>query len=279
MDQHTAKNLHAQNKLTTRKPKEPQFPWYDSLWLSSYVIVKDFIQENYPQKLLEFVSAFEILRTNPAFEVKEINELFTEEQQIGIRNLIPALDKNSIKKHELFNFGRTVLQDHDYLTKLQHSITDKISELVGEQVEPCYNILSLYNNFAVLRPHMDAPFAKWTVDYCVEQSSDWPIYISNVRPWPEEWNEKEGTDWVVDIKNDPDNLFTSFELRDGKAIIFGGSSQWHYRERIEQKQKINFCHLVFFHFIPKGSASLTKPKKWAEIFGIPELADLVLDEA
>ena len=48
MDQHIAKDVQTPKKLTMRKPKEPQFPWYDSLWLSSYVIVKDFIRENYP---------------------------------------------------------------------------------------------------------------------------------------------------------------------------------------------------------------------------------------
>ena len=279
MDQGNTESLNPRKGVTRRKPKEEQFPWYDSLWLSSYVIVKEFIQEQYPQKLAGFVGAFEIFRTNPGFVVKEIQELFTEEQHTRMRNVIQELKKNEIEKHEIFISGRTLIHDHEFLNSLQNLITEKVSEMAGEPVEPCYNFLSLYNNLGVLRPHMDAPSAKWTVDYCIEQSAEWPIYISKVRPWPDEWGAADDADWETVIKNDPENNFTSFELREGQAILFSGSSQWHYRERIEQKQKINFCHLVFFHFIPKGSAQLADPRQWAKLFNIPELADIILDEA
>ena len=58
--------------------------------------------------------------------------------------------------------------------------------------------------------------------------------------------------------------------------MFGGSSQWHYRERIPRPHKDNFCHLVFLHFVPAGAGHLTHASKWAEHFGLPELANLIV---
>jgi hypothetical protein len=148
--------------------------------------------------------------------------------------------------------------------------------LCGEPVEPCYNFLSLYNNLGVCAVHMDAPSAKWTLDYCIEQSAPWPIYLSQVRPWPEAWQCEEGADWEALIKSDSQNRFRSYELREGHAIVFAGSSQWHYRERIPRQSKNNFCHLLFFHFVPSGAQHLTRVTRWAEHFGIPELAQVVV---
>ncbi|MCY7281380.1 MAG: hypothetical protein LH610_10890 [Sphingomonas bacterium] len=59
--------------------------------------------------------------------------------------------------------------------------------------------------------------------------------------------------------------------------MFGGSSQWHYRDRIAQRTPTNFCHLVFFHCVPEGAQHLTEPHHWAEHFGIPALADVIIE--
>jgi hypothetical protein len=240
------------------------------------MLAKEFIEQHHPQKLSEFVGAFEILRTDPGFRVKKLPDLFHGNQRQVMHDLIQGLKKAEIEKHEIFRFGRTVFHNHEFFNSLQKSITDQISDAVNESVEPCYNFLSLYNNLGVCRAHLDAPSAKWTVDYCIEQSAQWPIHLSRVRPWPEDWTH-DGNDWELAVKNDPANQFTSFELQEGQAIVFGGSSQWHYRDRIEQKSKLNFCHLVFFHFIPRGTRDLTKPAKWADLFGIPELSDIIGD--
>ncbi|OAI53613.1 hypothetical protein AYO47_04470 [Planctomyces sp. SCGC AG-212-M04] len=178
----------------------------------------------------------------------------------------------------MLRFGRYVVHDHEFFNTLQQSITDIVSETVNEAVEPSYNFLSLYNNLGVLRPHLDAPGSKWTVDYCIEQSAQWPIYISQVRPWPED-TAYDPSNWEATVKGDPEIRFTPYELQEGEAIVFAGRSQWHYRERIEQKTDTNFCHLIFFHFIPRGSKKLTRLEKWAELFGIPELNDVIVEAA
>ncbi len=221
----------------------------------------------------EFVSAFDVFRTRPDFEVKHLPRLFDDEIIAELKNIINKLEFGDKTIGELRSFGRFVEWNLPYVTDLQKQITDLVGEHVGEPVEPCYNFLSLYKELGVCKVHMDAPFAKWTVDLCIEQSATWPIYFSNIVPWPENWKDP-GAGWEDEIKNDPANKFAAFEMQAGEAIIFSGSSQWHYRNAIERAQDTNFCHLLFFHFIPAGTSALTKPANWKDIFDIPDLAGL-----
>ena len=249
-------------------------PWYDSIWLNSFVKAKEYIRINHPQRLEEFCRSFDRLKTRPDFDVCSFQGLFPEETRARLKELVCELKNADLEKHELLRFGRMVVHDHPVLTQLQNSITRRVAEAVGEEVEPMYNFLSLYNNLGVCRVHMDAPSAKWTLDYCIEQSSEWPIHFSQVVPWPEDW-EYQGDDWESVIKSDPKNRFTSFTLQEGNAILFGGSSQWHYRDRIQRVTASNFCNLAFFHFIPAGTRNLVSPSKWAAHFGMPELQEVV----
>ena len=53
-------------------------------------------------------------------------------------------------------------------------------------------------------------------------------------------------------------------------------ASWWACERIPRPSKDNFCHLVFLHFVPAGAGHLTHASKWAEHFGLPELANLIV---
>jgi hypothetical protein len=245
------------------------FPWYDSGWLSNYVRAKQLIQTEYPDKYADFVNKFQPLRTNLDFQTIKIDRLFDRAIIIEIQNLITKLQQAEIEQHEIFRFGRLVVHDLDYFNQLQAKITPLVSELVGEPVEPSYNFLSLYNNLGVCRVHMDAPYAKYTLDACIEQSHPWPIYFSQVQAWPENFEHRD--DWERAILTDPHNTFTEWELSAGEAVIFSGSSQWHYRQRIPQQLERNFCHLIFFHFMPCGMSGTIDPDNWAKIFDLPEL--------
>ena len=252
---------------------EQIFPWYDSDWLSAYVRAKRLIQSDYPHKYSEFVDTLQPLRTRLDFQTIAIDDLFDRETFGRIEESIAQLTPAEIEQHELFKFGRFVVHDYEYFTQLHQRIAPVVSELVGELVEPSYNFLSLYNNLGICRVHMDAPYAKYTLDVCINQSHPWPIYFSQVQEWPEQFVDR--SDWEQAIVMDRANIFTAMDLSPRQAVIFSGSSQWHHRQRIPQQSVNNFCHLLFFHFIPHGMADTIVPSNWATLFDIPALAKVV----
>jgi len=249
------------------------YPWYDSQWLNSYVQAKKLIKQHYPALLEEFIQTMDVFKTRPDFQVKKLSNILDEVTLQEIKELTENLLTDELEKQELFKFGRLVEHDHPYFNKMQKTFTELVSEIVQEPVEPYYNFLSLYNNLGVCEVHMDALSAKWSLDICIDQSEPWPIYLSQVLPWPENLNNI-GNNWESQIINDTGNNFSEYNLKPGEGIVFAGSSQWHYRDRIIQKRKTNYCHLIFFHFIPKGTRDIVDPSKWAGLFGVPELQQL-----
>ena len=250
------------------------YPWYDAGWLKSYMKAKRIISEHYPEKLEEFIGMTDILKTRQDFEAKKLDSLFSDKVLRECKELIVELTTNELEKQELLRMGRLVVHDHPYFTQMQKTFVDMVSEIAQEPVEPYYNFLSLYNNLGNLEVHMDAPYAKWTLDVCIDQSDIWPIYFSQVEPWPEDFDYTED-DWETYIKEDKTHRFSRYDLNIGDGVVFAGSAQWHYRNRIIQLRKNNrennYCHLIFFHFIPKGTKEIIMPSKWAKLLDIPEL--------
>ena len=250
------------------------FPWYDSIWLRKYVAAKKLLEHVRPDMLPEFVNSFDRLRTRPDFVVRKIDGVFNDQIMQQIRETIKGLPPEALENHEAANFGRLVVHDHPFFNDLQETLLPLVSELASEVVEPSYNFLSLYSQFGVCHPHIDSPQAKWTFDLCIDQSQAWPIHFSQVVPWPEDFsNPKE--DWQANIKGSSSLQFTSYSLQPNEAVLFSGSSQWHYRDSLSNVGKGDFCTLLFFHFIPDGMGDLVRPKMWPEIFGIPELEAVV----
>lgn len=247
-----------------------QLPWYDSQWLSCYHQAKHIVELYYPDRLKEFEQSFDILRTDLDFTARKTPSQLSKNQISEFRQLIKEIPSEQLERHELLNFGRFVVHNHPVFNQLQLELVDQISAFAGQAVEPSYNFLALYNNLGYCQPHMDAPNAKWTLDICLEQSQIWPIYFSQIQPWPEGFETGEQP-WQKSILDNPDNRFTEYSMVEGEALFFSGSSQWHYRPRIAQKARQNFCNLLFLHYIPKGTGELVNPNLWAELFSMPEL--------
>lgn len=248
-------------------------PWYDSPWLQAYLKAKAIISEIRPDALKEFESAMAVFRAPGQFQTKHLSDVLTADELSSVIAIIAGLQQEELEKHELMGFGRMVVHDHPEFTRLQHTFTDRVSELAGEELEVSYNFLSLYNNLGVCQPHMDAPSAKWTLDICLDQSEPWPISFSQVVPWPEDFRLVQD-DWRQQIVADPALEFSTHAPEVNEAILFTGANQWHYRDRISRGQAQNYCHLLFFHYIPKGSRDLLEPENWAKLFNIPELHSL-----
>jgi hypothetical protein len=259
----------------SRPPRSQRYPWYDSVWLSRFDRAKDIIRSVKPGALAAFVDAFRVFRTRPDFQVRLLEQPFDADTLREIRRAAASLRPTDLQLHEARTFGRFVVHDHPFFTELQQRTVPLVSEVVGEPVELSYNFLSLYTPKGVCPPHLDAPRAKWTLDLCVNQNAPWPIYFSQVQPWPEAetWPE-EG--WEEKVKQTPSLHFTPYALQPGQAVVFSGSSQWHYRDAMPAASGRLFCELLFLHFIPRGTSELVRPEAWARLFGIPELGQVAL---
>jgi len=240
------------------------FPWYDSEWLTAYVAAREYIEKNHPDRLGDFNRALEPFKTSSRFETKKLGIVFSQEELESLRALVR--EATARENHELSTFGRFVLRDLPFLSRLQESLLERVSLEVGEQVEPAYNFLSMYRERGICPLHMDAPLSKWTLDVCLDQSEQWPIYIGQVEPWPTE--RKFSSLWQEQVRAETN--FQPFFLKPGEGIIFSGSSQWHYRDPIPQALG-GFCDLVFFHFVPKGTKELALPVNWSREFALPNL--------
>jgi hypothetical protein len=250
-----------------------ELKWYDSRWLETYLAAKEIVRQTAPAKFAEFEERLSIFRTSPSFKYMKLDDFFNEKFREEIKSTIRSIPKEKFEIHELQNFGRFVVHDFAPFTNLQNDLTDRVSELVGEPVEASYNFLSMYTKMGKCEPHLDAPSAKYTLDVCIDQSEPWPIHFSQITPWPDEKGSL-GRNWQSEIKSHAGLNFKAETLMPGDAILFSGSSQWHYRDPLPAKGSNSFCDLLFFHFMPRGCAEIIQPRNWAAMFNIPELSSL-----
>lgn len=260
-----------------RPSRSRLYPWYDSVWLEKYTTAKAIIKKVKPEALNAFEAAFSVFQTRPDFQVTVLDRVFDDETLVAMRQVVKSLKPTDFELHEVRQFKRFVVHDHPLFTQLQEQIVSLVSEAVGEAVETNYNFLSLYSGMGVCPLHMDAPEAKWTLDLCLSQSEAWPIHFSQVQRWPEIDADAESpawasSDWQEELKQSPALNFSSHTMHPGQAVLFSGSSQWHYRNAMPSGNANSFCDLLFFHFIPRGTASLLVSENWAQLFNIPELA-------
>lgn len=263
--------------MKTRPLNSRLYPWYDSVWLEHYTRAKQTIRDVKPTALDAFEEAMLPLRTHPEFRVKVLDRVLDGASLEKIRQIVKALRPMELELHEAQQFKRFIVHDHPYFTELQQQLTALMSDAVNEAVEPCYNFLSLYTAAGVCPVHMDSPEAKWTLDICLNQSEPWPLWISDVQPWPEAGPDSSapawwGNDWEQSIKQSPTSRFTAYAMEPGQGIVFSGSSQWHYRNAMPAGSVASYCDLLFFHFVPVGTSELVSPANWARWFDIPELA-------
>ena len=248
-----------------------RFPWYDGYWLERFVRAKAYIAEHRPDVLPNFLAAMEPFRTDPAFSVAMLRNVLDDATLAHVRSVIAGLKPNQLELHEIKTFGRWVVHNHPILVELQARMTALAEQAAGEPLEPSYNFLSMYTRMGRCPLHQDAPWAKWTLDLCIDQSEPWPIHFSQVRPWPED-ETFPADGWEQQVRTDPANRFESQTLMPGDAALFSGSSQWHYRDPIPAQGAKNFCHLLFFHFTPRGMRTRLDAADWEARFDVPGLS-------
>lgn len=226
----------------------PSFPWYDSGWLERYVATRQTLRRHWPEELEAFEARFAPLHTSSTFATRTVEGVFDDATLAAARRVADDA-RRAPELHELDRFGRLVAHNVPFFNQLQIDLVDFVGDLVGESVEPAYNFLSLYTRLDGFGPHLDAPTAKWTLDVCLDQSEPWPLSISQVVEWPDDFPPTDG-DWEADIVSDPNLHFTEFVHEPGDGVVFSGSSQWHFRAPLP---RAGTSDLVFFHYIPLGA--------------------------
>ena len=238
------------------------FPWYDSVWLHQYERARAIITAVRPAALEGFEQRLRVLRTRLDFRETLVDAAFGPGDLDAIGRAVASIQAATLETHEIREFGRFIIHDHPAFTALHAEVVPLVSELAGEPVEPTFNFLALYTAKGVCDLHLDTPRAKWTLDLCLRQKAPWPIHFSAVQPWPAAGDDPR-----------PASLpFTAYNLEPGQAVLFSGSSQWHYRDPMPRGG--TFCDLLFFHFCPAGMSEWVRPQNWARLFGIPELHEL-----
>ena len=251
--------------------KRRRYPWYDSWWLNDYVEARAILERARPRRVADFEEALRPLRTDAAFRVVRLPRVFDADTLDRVRETVRSLRSHELNPMETRDFGRSIAHDHPTFLALQKEIEERVGDAAGEPVETAYNFLSLYGPGGICRPHLDAPTSKWTLDLCVDRNVAWPIHVSQVIPWPEDDRAVDlGRNWAERIIHNPSLTFEPCVMDPGEAVLFSGSSQWHYRDRIPPAPDA-FCHLLFFHFIPRGTSALAQPVNWSRLFDAPEL--------
>ncbi len=244
-------------------------PWYDSRFLRRFEAAQLYLQLIEPLALRLFADGFAELQLAGNAKIKSVSNLFDDATAAQIKADVAAIPASHLASSELAEFGRHIVHDHPRFVELQRALLPRVSEWAGRELELGYNFLSLYGLDGRCAPHMDQPVSMYTLDYCIDQNTIWPISYSNPVAWP----RLSETTAVSPRKpfEDPDLRWEEFEISPNGALFFCGSSRWHYRDRIASG---GFCNLLFLHYYPAGSEGLVKPQLWAEHFEIEALQPL-----
>jgi hypothetical protein len=152
-------------------------------------------------------------------------------------------------------FSRFMAQNVGIFQHIHNQLADFVSEQFEEQVKPSYSFLSMYDNNGICPLHIDRDQCLYTIDYLIRQDDPepWPIYIG--QPISDEERQDicdtglatpEDEHHIFRIKEG--QTFTKVELQPNDAVLYSGTHQWHYRDRINFGQ----ADLAFFHFVPKA---------------------------
>jgi len=245
--------------------------WYDAHFLRLTEAAKIFLGQVRPDALGDFLDGLAPLRPPANFRELVVEDVFDAITREAVREVSrsASVQQSQLQREENLNFGRKVVWNQPFFVELQDKLLPRISDLVGRELKTSYSFLSLYGPEGRCEPHLDHPLAMFTFDYCIDQDEVWPIHVSRVVDWPDR-DFAHSYDPAA-LKADRSLDFATHLLEPGRALIFNGSSQWHYRE---PKSSGQFCHLLFFHYYPADCETLVRPLQWAAHFGIPELEPL-----
>ena len=183
------------------------------------------------------------------------HQLFTEEAHQTLVEFVEQRTKFLPLVLDEDVFSRRCAHNVSIFQHLHNQLTDFASEQFGEKVKPSYSFLSMYEDNGICPLHIDRDQCRYTIDYLIrqEQPEPWPIYIGE--PMSDKDRADLGSTNLMYPTDDKDierikaaGTFTKVELHPNDAVLYSGTHQWHYRDRIPS----GTSDLVFFHFVPEA---------------------------
>lgn len=246
-----------------------ELEFYDSHWWQTWRWARSYLATHHADRLDDWDAAFEALRPPPDAGARLLAGVVPDDLRLGMVARIAAMDDVRLEHHELTTFGRHVV--HDAFTDLVPWAQELLETTIGIPLEPSYDFLSLYHDTGVCEPHLDAPNASWTLDVLLDQSAPWPLLVAPGAPWLAD----EDGDVPAPSFDDPAVAWQECTMTPGDAVVFAGPAAWHGRRPMPPQDPPGFCHLAFFHFIPRGTGHLVDPHRWAEVCDVPRLSRVV----
>lgn len=151
-----------------------------------------------------------------AFKPVLVSQFFTPEIHKHIKAYVAA--KEFPVEKDSNTFFRESAHSNPYFVHIHSQLAGIASQIFGEPVKPSYVYLSMYGPEGDCPPHTDRPPCKYTIDYCIDQDMEWPIYV-------------EGQEFI---------------MQPNDAVCLSGTDSVHYRNKITG----TYCNLAFFHFVP-----------------------------
>jgi hypothetical protein len=121
-------------------------------------------------------------------------------------------------------FGRYHLSDAPWLTEVHEKLWPLAKELFGsETLKPAWYQLGIYEGpKAHLDKHVDDNACQYTIDICIVQRTQWPIWV-------------EGKE---------------YKLEENDAVVFYGNAQEHWRETFPDPMNNVVANLFMFYCEP-----------------------------
>ena len=159
-------------------------------------------------------------------------------KMVGRAEIIKNSEK-TIKDSELF-FREVHYNDKFFMSLHLDLFTPLVQKITRKRLKPSYNFLAFYSeNDGICPVHLDREQCFVTLDICLSQNHIWPLFVNSIEYSIDQMSSVEQRDQIKSSS-------TKYELSPGDALIYFGTKQPHWRERIT---KGNFCNLIFFHFV------------------------------
>lgn len=150
-----------------------------------------------------------IIKNAISKELAEFIALEFSMMETTCRHLYPNTDLADLSENTFARYSPLMMEA--LLVLLQ----PKIEETVGIKLFPTYSYARTYYKNSQLKKHIDMASSEVTVSVCLQQNSNWPLYLKNT-----------------------EGHIHAINLEVGDAGIYSGRTHEHWREPLHEEKQI-----------------------------------------